>query len=87
VLERLNDGGKTIIMVTHEDDIAACAKRIIKMRDGVIIDDSPSPRMQKLLNGAVNKTGAVSEADDGELITNWSGHETELTGPSEELTH
>ncbi len=53
VLERLNDGGKTIIMVTHEDDIAACAKRIIKMRDGLIIDDSPSPRMQKLLNGAV----------------------------------
>ena len=37
--------GKTIIMVTHEDDIAACAKRIIRMRDGLIIDDGPSPRM------------------------------------------
>ncbi len=45
MLEKLNDSGKTIIMVTHEDDIAACAKRVIKMRDGLIIDDGPSPRM------------------------------------------
>jgi putative ABC transport system ATP-binding protein len=45
MLERLNDAGKTIIMVTHEDDIAQCAKRIIRMRDGHIIEDTPSPRM------------------------------------------
>jgi putative ABC transport system ATP-binding protein len=45
MLGRLNDAGKTIIMVTHENDIAAHAKRIIQMRDGLIIDDSPSPRM------------------------------------------
>jgi len=45
MLERLNDSGKTIIMVTHEDDIAQHAKRIIRMRDGVIIEDTPSPRM------------------------------------------
>jgi putative ABC transport system ATP-binding protein len=45
MLGRLNDAGKTIIMVTHENDIAAHAKRIIHMRDGQIIDDGPSPRM------------------------------------------
>ena len=45
MLGRLNDGGKTIIMVTHEDDIAEHAKRIIRMRDGIIIEDGPSPRM------------------------------------------
>ena len=45
MLGRLNDAGKTIIMVTHEDDIADHAKRIIRMRDGVIIEDGPSPRM------------------------------------------
>jgi putative ABC transport system ATP-binding protein len=45
VLERLNDAGKTIIMVTHEEDIAEHAKRIIRMRDGVIIEDVPSARM------------------------------------------
>jgi len=48
MLGRLNDAGKTIIMVTHEDDIAAHAKRIIKMRDGIVIEDAPSPRMRNL---------------------------------------
>jgi putative ABC transport system ATP-binding protein len=45
MLEKLNDAGKTIIMVTHEDDIAEHAKRIIRMRDGLVIEDGPSPRM------------------------------------------
>src|SRR5205807_2438081 len=35
MLGRLNDAGKTIIMVTHEEDIAAHAKRITRMRDPV----------------------------------------------------
>jgi putative ABC transport system ATP-binding protein len=45
MLGRLNDAGKTIIMVTHESDIAAHAKRIIRMSDGVIIEDTQSARM------------------------------------------
>jgi putative ABC transport system ATP-binding protein len=40
-LGRLNDAGKTIILVTHEDDIAEHAKRIIRMRDGRIVEDGP----------------------------------------------
>jgi putative ABC transport system ATP-binding protein len=39
MLIRLNDAGKTIIMVTHENDIAAWAKRVIRMRDGHIETD------------------------------------------------
>ena len=39
MLIRLNEAGKTIIMVTHENDIAAWAKRVIRMRDGVIETD------------------------------------------------
>jgi putative ABC transport system ATP-binding protein len=46
MLERLNEAGKTIIMVTHEDDIAEHARRIIRMRDGQIITDTPSERMK-----------------------------------------
>ena len=52
MIARLNEAGKTIIMVTHEDDVAECAKRIIRMRDGRIIDDGPSPRMQAILAGS-----------------------------------
>ncbi len=36
MLEGLNRAGKTIIMVTHEPDIAARANRILRMRDGVL---------------------------------------------------
>lgn len=39
IFQRLNQEGKTIIMVTHENDIAAYAKRIIKLRDGKIVED------------------------------------------------
>ncbi|HZZ78616.1 MAG TPA: ABC transporter ATP-binding protein [Gemmataceae bacterium] len=39
MLIRLNNAGKTIIMVTHENDIAAWAKRVIRMRDGKIETD------------------------------------------------
>ena len=51
MLGRLNDAGKTIIMVTHEDDIAEHAKRIIRMRDGVIVSDDPSERMKPHADG------------------------------------
>jgi putative ABC transport system ATP-binding protein len=39
LLTELNAAGKTIIMVTHENDIAAWAKRVIRMRDGAIESD------------------------------------------------
>ena len=39
LLRKLNDAGKTIIMVTHENDIAAWARRVVRMRDGHIESD------------------------------------------------
>ena len=41
VFQKLNDEGITIIMVTHEADIAAYTKRNIVMRDGRILRDAP----------------------------------------------
>ena len=38
-LQELNEQGHTIIMVTHESDIAQCAKRIIRLHDGKIAID------------------------------------------------
>ncbi len=37
----LNNNGKTVILVTHEMEIAQYAKRLIMMRDGCIISDEP----------------------------------------------
>ena len=34
MLPRLNEAGKTIIMVTHENDIAGWARRVVRLRDG-----------------------------------------------------
>jgi putative ABC transport system ATP-binding protein len=39
LLQRLNADGITVVLVTHEHDIAACAKRVIRMRDGRIQSD------------------------------------------------
>jgi putative ABC transport system ATP-binding protein len=38
-LQQLNDEGKTILIVTHEEDIAEMCKRIVRLRDGVIEED------------------------------------------------
>lgn len=38
-LQDLNDEGKTILIVTHEEDIAAMCKRVIRLRDGIIMED------------------------------------------------
>jgi putative ABC transport system ATP-binding protein len=36
ILKEINDQGKTVILVTHEHDIAAMTKKIIRLKDGVI---------------------------------------------------
>ncbi len=44
LFQALNDSGITIVMVTHELDIAAYCKRVVVMRDGQIISDSPTEK-------------------------------------------
>jgi putative ABC transport system ATP-binding protein len=41
LFQALNDQGITVILVTHEPDVAQYAKRIIEMRDGQIRKDHP----------------------------------------------
>jgi putative ABC transport system ATP-binding protein len=71
MLGRLNDAGKTIIMVTHEDDIAEHAKRIIRMRDGRVIEDGPSRRMYQAEMAAAAAEGAVAPSfiNSGNLLS------------------
>lgn len=42
LLTELHQAGQTIVMVTHEDEIASYAQRIIRMKDGVIINEVKS---------------------------------------------
>jgi putative ABC transport system ATP-binding protein len=43
IFERLSSRGMTIVVVTHEPDIAAHARRLIQFRDGRIVSDEPTP--------------------------------------------
>jgi putative ABC transport system ATP-binding protein len=47
IFQKLNEEGRTIVLITHEQDIAEHARRIIKVSDGVIISDeiNKSPRI------------------------------------------
>lgn len=61
ILQRLNTAGLTVVLVTHEPDIAAYAQRQIAFRDGVIAHDVPTrtPRRaaDELAGGALSVDG------------------------------
>ncbi len=43
IFQKLNDEGVTIVMITHEPDIAAHAKRTLHIRDGQLLETQPTP--------------------------------------------
>ena len=57
LFQRLHDGGNTIIMVTHEDDIAHYAHRIIRLRDGLVETDEKNENVR----AAITSTPFTSE--------------------------
>ncbi|HTQ69618.1 MAG TPA: ABC transporter ATP-binding protein [Solirubrobacteraceae bacterium] len=60
----LNREGRTVVLITHEPDVAAQAKRVITLGDGRVLDDRrtaavhdrpPAPRSQKSAHGALGE--------------------------------
>jgi putative ABC transport system ATP-binding protein len=39
IFTRLNDEGRTVVLITHEADVAACARRIVRLADGDVVED------------------------------------------------
>jgi putative ABC transport system ATP-binding protein len=69
LLQRLNrDRGITIVLVTHEHDIAACASRVVMFRDGRVVSDvrqdTPFEAAAELEKLPATDASAASEADD-----------------------
>jgi putative ABC transport system ATP-binding protein len=67
---RLNAAGRTIVIITHEDDVSAHAKRVVILEDGRILDDyrnapvgGEPPGLVDLT--AMEETTEVSVADEG----------------------
>jgi putative ABC transport system ATP-binding protein len=50
VLVRLNESGRTIVLITHEEEIAAFAKRVVRLRDGRVVSDTA--RVAEAVTGA-----------------------------------
>ena len=59
LFQELNDAGITLVMITHELDIAAYCKRIIVMRDGQVISDTPNASRRS----AVVELTALNQAE------------------------
>jgi putative ABC transport system ATP-binding protein len=50
LIQGINDEGRTILIVTHEHDIAQMTKRIVTLKDGLIIDDAKVNQIRALSN-------------------------------------
>jgi putative ABC transport system ATP-binding protein len=51
ILERLNGQGHTIILVTHEQDTAEHAERIVRLKDGLVVEDVPVSKRRSAADG------------------------------------
>ncbi|MGH3513007.1 MAG: ABC transporter ATP-binding protein [Pseudonocardiaceae bacterium] len=47
LLTELNDAGHTVVIITHEEEIARSAKRVVRLRDGLIASDQMQPHGTK----------------------------------------
>jgi putative ABC transport system ATP-binding protein len=68
VLQRLNELGLTIILVTHEPDIAAYAQRQIAFRDGLVVRDEPAPAPRSAAEELARVTGASSHTQAQDAV-------------------
>jgi len=59
IFQQLNDRGITIVMVTHETDIASYARRNVVMRDGAILEDLPV-RQRLEASTELSRMGAIA---------------------------
>ena len=78
LFEKLVDEGKTIVMVTHDNDIAARVRRALHVHDGEIVEEILRPT-RDALGGAV-RLSASRVVDDERCSPRWRKVPSDLTG-------
>jgi putative ABC transport system ATP-binding protein len=53
IFTRLNDEGRTIVMITHEQSVADTARRVLRLSDGRVVDD--------FVHGATQPAAAIAQ--------------------------
>ena len=79
VLHELHESGHTIILVTHDSQVAAHAERIVEISDGAIIRDQPNPARQAI-------TTAIPPNKDSNNVLQTKSDSRWLPGGKEETT-
>ena len=72
LFDGLNREGRTIIIVTHEDDVAAHAKRIIRLHDGLLQSDELIPTVAEVVDNRDGALESVLNAAVEDVIDNGS---------------
>jgi energy-coupling factor transporter ATP-binding protein EcfA2 len=84
LFQELNDQGITILIVTHEPDVAQYAKRIVDVRDGRIVRDHPVANRRR----AADDLRALDEAGGGRWEVGEADADVSLSPPTSNLiTH
>jgi putative ABC transport system ATP-binding protein len=50
LLRDLNEQGRTIVLITHEADIASFAQRVVRLRDGIVVSDERRPLASQVVH-------------------------------------
>jgi putative ABC transport system ATP-binding protein len=74
VFSELNRDGRTVVLITHEDDVAARARRVISLRDGEVIEDRLNVAGSRPTHSrASGSAGAAGTASAGATGTSGGG--------------
>jgi len=65
IFQRLNSLGKTVVMVTHEPDVAQHCRRIVRMRDGLVAHDELVREPRRAEDEIAAGIGASEAMSDG----------------------
>jgi putative ABC transport system ATP-binding protein len=68
LLKSLNEGGMTVIVVTHEPDVAAYANQVVVFKDGKIIEIKHQHPTQATVTNQLNTSPSNSTSPDTSLL-------------------